>query len=311
MLKRAVPLVVIAALAIPAAAPPSAAAQGCTFQGLAPLSTPIPPISSLIVGTTGTYNMSGATTCVGAPTSGNFSSSGVYASTLCGSGTWRGQWSGSPGSFDYRIEFTNGDGLMYIPDSATVPSGHVRIRPVPPGNCVTTSVSAFEVLGTFGAAIPDVLPDEVPEILPPGTREASADCAPPTLDVIDTPVAGGHLRLRVKQAGPSAVWVCVRVAAGGLSEGGKLTLTLPGLGGGGIPSVDSDSAACGTAPNNQAPGPHPILGPGSVGGQQVLLDTWSSGGEAWVCAELGTTNTRVKIAVPGVSGGGVTWEPDA
>lgn len=277
----------------------------------------------------------------------SISSNGEYFNYACGNG-WATDPNGAnttistPGGTisnnGYEILFGDGNGVMWLAHGGESFNPHhsgqitgnwrghgaARITPVSPDNCVTTDTNEFSVAGHFTIAdgapsvdpgplvqqVLDLLPDQ---ILPTGTREASKDCdTTPNIDVIDLPLAGGRVRLRGKQSGTS-LWVCVRLEApGGTHVGGKLILTQPGTGGGGMPTVDSSSQLCGTTLGNQAPGPHPILGPGTVAGQQVLLDTWSgSNGQTWICAEVGTTKARVVIATPGVNPGGVSFEPDA
>lgn len=317
---RAALVLVGVGLALPLLGAPPAAAQTCTFSGVSgSLSPAVPSIlndqsnGNLQDTESGTFNAAGTTNC--GTQSGSFSASGSYVNTVCGSGTWDGNWSGSPFSFSFHIQFVNGHGQIFNSQGGP-PIGYMQITPVS-GNCVNQDVSQWAMSGAFAQAGPppidpnEILPDD--PIIPPGTREASKDCdTTPTVDVIDTGVAGGWVRLKVKQV-TGATWVCFRLAApNGAHVGGRLTVTYPAAGGGGTPSVDASSGLCATTPGNQAPGPHPIAGPGSVGGQTVMLDTWqSAAGETWVCADLGSTKTRVKIATPGVTPGSVTFESDA
>jgi hypothetical protein len=51
-------------------------------------------------------------------------------------------------------------------------------------------------------------------------------CVPPTLDVIDLPVAGGRrVRFRVKQVDASTIWLCAEVGTTEL----RVKLDAPGI----------------------------------------------------------------------------------
>lgn len=93
---------------------------------------------------------------------------------------------------------------------------------------------------------------------------------------------------------PEATRVCFRVDDGrGTNHGRVYTITTPGASVG-VPRVDASWDACGAAVGNQAPGPHPALA-GTIGGQPVHADTYSGGGETWVCVRAGAVMLRVIV----------------
>jgi hypothetical protein len=294
---------------------------------------------------TGCYSFGGAVPASVAPTctyqpdsgaqgscSGTISSSGTYTNVQCGTGVFTGtaNLSMSPWSipsFRYTISFEDGVGVLNVDPGQTVSgSGIVEFQPVPANpptfGCATTGASGFTILGTLflnnggvGSLPPGVPPELPPDLppdlvppdwgLPPSSSQPSAQCTSPTEVVANGTFGGVFLRLIVQQNGTSSTWVCVRVPG----SGGRLVVQAPGPGGGGTPSVDDNSPACRTS-GNQAPGPHP-LADGTLGGQQVYLDTWQDGAQTWVCVGVNGTNKRVILATPGVSLGSVNFEPDA
>jgi hypothetical protein len=243
--------------------------------------------------------------------------------------------------FGYEIHAAGGVGTMKIGGKSENPwraagttlagpyrgHGAVRLTPDPAGNCVFGGWANFLIQGHFAMAdgltavdslptareLIDLLPGGIGGgVLPPGSGTPSASCTAATVPVVDTPVNGGYLKVLVQQNGTASTWVCIRAEQGGERLSGRLVIEYPAGGGGGTPSVDSSSGLCTSTSNNQAPGSHPLVGPGNAGGQHEMLDTWWGGGtEVWLCAELGTTNSRVKLAVPGLTGGAVRFEPDA
>jgi len=140
--------------------------------------------------------------------------------------------------------------------------------------------------------------------------EPSELCTAPTVPVVDGTFAGVYLRALVQQSG-SETWVCVRAQGAGRGLGGRVVIDPGGVGGGGTPMVDESSTACHTTSGNLVPPPHPLID-GSVAGQHLLLDTYASTAEAWACLELqGSTKKRVTVPFPGVTIGGVRFEPDS
>lgn len=287
----------------------------------------------------------GGTPVVPSPTGSNASISwaGNYDNLSCGTG-----WAWDAGAnlvsldsgpavtgVDYEITFAAMKGAIRIgvgPWTApSAPPGNLGgswdgggVTELTPrdGDCVNSPIRQFDLTGTFtirdGPPNPSNVIDQVNQVvadpasavLGPGTGEPSALCTAPTVPVIDTTVQGIQLRLLVQQNGTTSTWVCVRVAGAGTYLGGRLVVEAPTPGGGGLPSTDASSTACSTTPGNQIPGTHPMAGPGTIGGVHHMIDAWASGTEAWVCVELGTEKHRLKIQVPGVSGGGVRFEHD-
>jgi hypothetical protein len=140
--------------------------------------------------------------------------------------------------------------------------------------------------------------------------EPSALCTAPTVPVVDGTFGGVYLRVLVQQSG-SATWVCVRAQGAGTVLGGRVVIDPSGLVGGGTPSVDDMSSACQTTAGNLVPPPHPLID-GTVGGQHLLVDTYASTAQAWVCLDLqSSTKKRVVVPIPGVTVGAIRFEPDS
>lgn len=142
---------------------------------------------------------------------------------------------------------------------------------------------------------------------PPGSPSYHCDGGQ---QVHDGTVGGVLFRLYVIQPSATQADVCFRIGG----TGGKVAVTPTAPGSPGVPSTDTNSAACATTnPPNQAPGPHPIAD-ASLAGTPYYLDVWSDGGQVWVCARVGTTvNTRVvvPITLPNLTPGTqVTYYPD-
>lgn len=127
----------------------------------------------------------------------------------------------------------------------------------------------------------------------------SADCSSGT--IFEGTTAGVYTKLRVQVVTPAAVWICFRIDAGSLGRVGGKVVVSGALGVGALPNADSDAAACGTAPGNIVPGPHPIA-QGTIGDAlaHYSLDTYASSSQAWVCLAptVGNVDQSVRIVVP-------------
>ncbi|MDQ1439370.1 MAG: hypothetical protein QOK43_2999 [Acidimicrobiaceae bacterium] len=117
-------------------------------------------------------------------------------------------------------------------------------------------------------------------------------------------LGGIYHRLYSEQAAPGTNWVCFRIdAGGGDSVGGRVVVQSVS---GGAPRTDTNAAACATGWNGLG-GPHPLAS-GTTGGVSYLLDTYSGGGEVWLCFAVGGSGTRVVI--PTGPGPGISWDFD-
>ncbi|HVE68001.1 MAG TPA: YCF48-related protein [Solirubrobacteraceae bacterium] len=136
-------------------------------------------------------------------------------------------------------------------------------------------------------------------------------CASPSSTVVDGYAGGSYLRLRVERRSDRTV-VCFRGQDGALPYlGGNVTITDPGAGLA-TPTVDDRSDDCSTAPDNLAPGPHPLL-EGDVGpdNTHVKVDTYATDGAAWVCVQVGSDRARVVVPVSGTSAPTITHDLDS
>lgn len=138
--------------------------------------------------------------------------------------------------------------------------------------------------------------------------------------VVDSTVLGVRQAVWVHQPTADQLWICARVEDDtGEGYGGRLEVRPTGLdpqvtGGVAAPELDGASTACTTTKPNDAPGTRPIAF-GGVGPVDYMLDAFLDGDEAWLCLQVGDTDTRVVVPLggdtPGVSFGPVaTWWPD-
>lgn len=334
-------LLVLGLMAVASGSASATTTAACVFTGVTGSITPNSPPNTGIQNwqydfthdlnvldiDTGTYTFDGDAQCTGGSTAprtqfthARIHSAGTYTNIFCGTGA-----ADDPGNttlttdtgpdatgVKYHIDFTSGVGTLVISggtyDGQTIDHGAGVVHIVPwKGNCSTTDVTQFRVAGGFelGSKAPPDPHDTVNDLLPPGIDERSALCDPATVSVIDTPIAGGYLRLEATQNGTTSTWVCVRVVAGGERFGGRFIVAPLA----GVVSTDTSSDACASTPGNLAPGPHPVVGPGTIAGEHVMLDTWARANEVWICAELDTQKARIRIPTSG-GPGPVTFERD-
>jgi hypothetical protein len=148
--------------------------------------------------------------------------------------------------------------------------------------------------------------------------------SPPSVDpgpcvansAVDGYVGATSVQTSAENAGSGTSRVCVRVANGSTAVGGRFvvngTTSLPA-------AVDTNAAACATAPGNTAPGPHPTLAgaigaPGDPAYVSYSADTYVGGGQVWICVRVaGPAGTYAYRAVLGTSVGvpTITFVPDA
>ena len=159
---------------------------------------------------------------------------------------------------------------------------------------------------------------EAPNPIPEPSGYASDGCASGTTLAAST-YPNVHVRVGTIAPDPSTRWVCVRADAplGGVATGGRFVV----IGGGsslpGVPTVDTNVAACATSPGNLVPGPHPAVDV-EVGDPSepatylpVLLDTYATTSQAWVCVTVGAQQYRVVVPFTvGLTPPTVTFVPD-
>lgn len=147
-------------------------------------------------------------------------------------------------------------------------------------------------------------------LVAPGEATAaqfSNTCTAPNAQLIDGFAGPAYVALRIQQdpSDASTTWVCYRAwGGGGVDLGGRVDVdqgsTQPNL-----PTTDSASDACSTAPGNAVPGPHPLVN-GAIGHPAqpttlpYLLDAYSGQGQAWVCFRFDSFAQRVIVRPPTV-----------
>jgi hypothetical protein len=190
-------------------------------------------------------------------------------------------------------------------------------------SCTTTAPGTAYVVVWPGATATggvDYSLTAPPSTLPNPSGYASDDCA--TTPISETFVDSAYARVSTRQVASDETWVCARIdavrGAGGqeLSAGGRFVVQGASAAGPAVPTVDTAVTAC-ASPGNAVPGPHPLLA-ATVGDPNdpatylpVLLDSYASSGEAWVCLRAGATTIRVALHY-GVSVGtpSVSFVPD-
>lgn len=238
-----------------------------------------------------------------------------------GQGTWDWGWGSSSGLENIAIQHKTG--ALWMQFDMNWPEGSGDLVAATPGVCSESSWSgdsSFQFDGFFTLAKEDVeemagLVDlEDPSFASDGCELARGD------RVVENTVLGVRQAVWVHQPSTDELWVCARVEDDtGEGYGGRLEITPTGLdpqvtGGVAEPEVDSASAECTNASGNDAPGTRPIAF-GGVGPVDYMLDAYLDDDEAWLCLQVGSTDTRVVVPLggdtPEVSFGSVaTWWPD-
>ena len=163
--------VVAGALLVPAASASAATQVACTFDGVTGQLNPgIPGIAQDLSpdSETGTFNYSGGVTCTGNDNgtpraeSGSITASGSYDNMLCGTGTASGSSTVTLPSgtvtANFTISFRGGNGTIDITRAVRnngetgTGAGDAQLRPVD-GNCATTAVNTFQVVGGFAVTL--------------------------------------------------------------------------------------------------------------------------------------------------------------
>jgi hypothetical protein len=163
--------IVAGALLIPAASASALTQVSCTFDGVTGNLNPgIPGIAQDLSpdSETGTFTYSGNVTCAGNDNgtprqeSGPITASGTYNNMLCGTGSAQGSStvtlpSGTVNA-QFVIQFRGGNGTIDITSAVRnngetgTGAGDAQLRPVD-GNCATTTVNTFQVLGGFAVTL--------------------------------------------------------------------------------------------------------------------------------------------------------------
>jgi hypothetical protein len=110
-------------------------------------------------------------------------------------------------------------------------------------------------------------------------------CGASQVVVFDGYIGASYLRIRALISGSQTV-VCYRAAEAATgSIGGNISISTP-VPQVGVPTTDNNYQAC------QAAGSAPLVA-GTVLGQPVYVDTYTSTGAAWVCLQLGPLQERI------------------
>jgi hypothetical protein len=150
------------ALLVPVGSASAADSYTCSFSGVTGnLNPPIPSIlaDGSADSENGTFTFAGGINCVGTQgvqLGGTVNASGAYSNTLCGTGSATGAATLTSGArtvnVTFTIQFIGGAGVIQVTSGATG-AGYAQLVPNQDGNCVTTDVSRFQVLGGFSAVV--------------------------------------------------------------------------------------------------------------------------------------------------------------
>jgi len=109
----------------------------------------------------------------------------------------------------------------------------------------------------------------------------------PSQVLFDGHIGGDYLRLDVVTRVDNSSVVCYRIDSGGTEQAGG-SVVAAGTGG-----MDSLGSLCTTTAGNIAPGPHPLVS-GAVSSVPFAGDLFmDSGGDVWVCVQLGGISERL------------------
>ncbi|MDX6669904.1 MAG: hypothetical protein QOI91_267 [Solirubrobacteraceae bacterium] len=153
-------------------------------------------------------------------------------------------------------------------------------------------------------------------ITTPDSHDASVSAIPAPVErcspgvgtsVFDGYVSSAYMHLQSQPGSGGSTLACAQVAASGVNQ--SLVFQVKGASASlGLPSVDSNGAACQTTSPNAVPGSHPLVSNTVLGSTTLFADAYSgpgqSGQEVWVCAgglglpALGDVQERMVIPFP-------------
>lgn len=142
-----------------------------------------------------------------------------------------------------------------------------------------------------------------------GVDYPADDCTAGTV-VADGFVDNVYVKVRTQAVDAQTTWVCVRADGGGVSSGGKFEV-VAGAASPGVPTADTNAAACAAVPGNLTLSSGAIGDPGDPGYLDHRLDAYTTSGQAGLCVRVNTTGHRIVIPVGGVTPPATRFLPDA
>lgn len=196
------------------------------------------------------------------------------------------------GPTPYAIQiYDDATGLLV----ASCTTGSSCSGPVTSPTVATKSYSAYVASPSATAPPPFVQASAQAPVVwgPVGQGTHSASCDGGTTVVRDD--GNPSYLLAFKRPNPDETWVCFRVNDSTAWVGGRIAVMSPAV----TPSsvvFDDNAAAC-SKPDNQAPGPHPLIA-GTLGASTpYAIDTYANGTNAYVCMTVADVTKRVAINV--------------